>query len=199
MCGGGGGDGRVKDTAAQKALAQIAARRFNLYQQYYVPLENEFMNSVFSMKDPSAFANVEGFVTSLQQPEFQDARSQMQRQAFAAGADPTSGQFQARAQEMQNTQARGMALGTAEGLSGQLDRYYQGMGNIVAMGQGQAGTAISGIGEVGELAQRRAISEAQQQFRKSEAGRTVIGQGLGLGAGLYFSGRGGSGSGGGGS
>ena len=84
---GGGGEGRVKDTAAQKALAQIAARRFNLYQQYYVPLENEFMNSVFSMKDPSAFANVEGFVTSLQQPEFQDARSQMQRQAFAAGAD----------------------------------------------------------------------------------------------------------------
>lgn len=196
MSGGGGGDGRVKDTAAQKALASIAAQRFNLYQQYYVPLENEFMNSVFSMKDPSAFANVEGFVTSLQQPEFQDARSQMQRQAFAAGADPTSGQYQARAQQMQNTQARGMALGTAEGLSGQLDRYYQGMGNIIAMGQGQAGSAISGISDVGELAQRRAISEAQQEFRRSEAGRTIVGQGLGLGAGLAFT-QGGRGTGGG--
>ena len=123
-----------------------------------MPLENEFMNSVFSMKDPSAFANVEGFVTFLQQPEFQDARSQMQRQAFAAGADPTSGQYQARAQQMQNTQARGMALGTAEGLSGQLDRYYQGMGNIISMGQGQAGSAISGISDVGELAQKKSNS-----------------------------------------
>ena len=49
MCGGGGSGGpaSVKDTAAQKKLAEIAARRFNLYQQYFVPLENQYIQDVF--------------------------------------------------------------------------------------------------------------------------------------------------------
>ena len=38
---GGGGSTQIKDTAAQKKLASIAAQRFNLYQKYYVPLENQ--------------------------------------------------------------------------------------------------------------------------------------------------------------
>ena len=36
---GGGGSTKIKDTASQKALANIAAKRFNLYQQYYVILK----------------------------------------------------------------------------------------------------------------------------------------------------------------
>lgn len=192
MSGGGGGDNRIKDTAAQKALASIAAQRFNLYQQYYVPLENEFMNSVFSMKDPAAFQNVEGFVNALQQPEFQAARADMQRKAFSAGVDPTSGQFQDRSQKLSEAQARGMGLGTAEGLSAQRDRYYQGMGNIIAMGQGQAGSAISGISDVGNLAQERAIAEAKQSFQDSQSVNTIVGQGLGLGTGFALTGRGSS-------
>ena len=189
---GGGGSTQIKDTKAQKALASIAAQRFNLYQQYYRPLENEFMAQVSAMKDPSAFESVEGYISALQQPEFQTARANMQRQAFAQGADPTSGQYQAAASQMQQAQARGMGLGATEGLSGQLDRYYQGMQNIIAMGQGQAGTAISGIADVGQLAQRRGIAEAQQAFQKAQAGQAVIGQGLGFGTGLVVSGRSGS-------
>jgi hypothetical protein len=185
---GGGGSTEIKDTASQKALASIAAQRFNLYQQYYRPLENEFMSQVAAMKDPSAFESVEGYVNALQQPEFQAARANMQQQAFAMGADPTSGQYQARASQMQQAQARGMGLGTTEALSGQVDRYYQGMQNIIAMGQGQAGQAISGISEVGKLAQQRGIAEAKQSFQKGQAGQAVIGQGLGFGTGLIVSG-----------
>ena len=34
MCGGGdSGPATIKDTAAQKKLAELAAKRFNLYQQ----------------------------------------------------------------------------------------------------------------------------------------------------------------------
>ena len=46
---GGGGSTKIKDSASQKALASIAAQRFNLYQQYYVPLENQYMSDVFAM------------------------------------------------------------------------------------------------------------------------------------------------------
>jgi hypothetical protein len=183
---GGGGSTEIKDTKAQKALASIAAQRFNLYQQYYKPLENEFIANVAAMKDPEAFESVEGFVNAQQQPQFQAARKQMQQQLFAQGQDPTSGQYQALAGQMQQAQARGMGLGTTEALSGQLDRYYQGMQNIVAMGQGQAGQAISGISDVGALAQKRAISEAQSSFQRNQGTQSILGSAIGTGAGLYL-------------
>ena len=180
----GGGSTTIKDTKSQKALASIAAKRFNLYQQYYVPLENQFMSDVAGMVDPTAFESVEGFVNSIQQPEFQAARRGMQQQAFAMGADPTSGQYQAAAAQAQQAQAKGMGLGTAEGLSGQVDRYYQGMQNIIAMGQGQAGQAIAGLGDVGNIAQQRAAAEAKTSFSNYLGRQQLIGSAVGTGVGL---------------
>jgi hypothetical protein len=181
---GGGGSTTIRDTKSQKALASIAAQRFNLYQQYYVPLENQFMADVAGMIDPTAFESVEGFVNSIQQPEFQAARRGMQQKAFAMGADPTSGQYQAAAAQAQQAQAKGMGLGTAEGLSGQVDRYYQGMQNIVAMGQGQAGQAIAGLGDVGNIAQQRAAAEAKTSFTNYLGRQQMIGSAAGMGIGL---------------
>ena len=182
---GGGGSTKIKDSASQKALASIAAQRFNLYQQYYVPLENQYMSDVFAMKSPSAFKDVEGFVSAVQQPEFQAGRRQMQQRAFAMGADPTSGQYQAAASAMNQAQAAGMGRGTAEALSGQVDRYYQGMQNIVAMGQGQAGGAMAGLGDVAALAQQRSRSIAQQNLGRYTSGLGALGTAAGLGYGYY--------------
>lgn len=190
----GGGSTEIKDTASQKALASIAAQRYNLYQQYYVPLENQYMSDVFAMKSPAAFKDVAGFVNAIQQPEFQAGRRQMQQQAFAMGADPTSGQYQARAAQMQQAQAAGMGRGTAEALSGQVDRYYQGMQNIIAMGQGQAGQAMAGLGDVGALGLDRAKSIAQQGMSRYQSALGGLGTAAGLGYGYYrYGGNSGSG------
>ena len=77
----GGGSNKIKDTKAQKQLAQIAAKRFNLYQQYYVPLENQFMSDVFKMQSPSQMESVQSFVTALQQPQFQKQKMQQEQMA----------------------------------------------------------------------------------------------------------------------
>ena len=45
-----------------------------------------------------------------------------------------------------NVQGSSIGRGSAAGQSAQLDRYYQGLENIVAIGQGQAGTANLGGG-----------------------------------------------------
>ena len=79
---GGGGSTQIKDTKAQKALASIAARRFNLYQKTFVPLENQFITDVYSMMDPQAFSNVAGLVNAVQQPQFQQARKNLQDVAW---------------------------------------------------------------------------------------------------------------------
>lgn len=192
---GGSGSTTIQDTAQQKALASIAAQRYNLYQQYYVPLENEYIKNIQAMTDPAAFESVEGYVTAMQQPQMQAARVGLDQQAFQRGIDPQSGQYQARAEQLSRGQARGMGLGTAEALSGQVDRYYQGLQNVIAMGQGQAGQAVAGMADVAELGQRRAISEAQSAFTRGQAQQSIIGTGLGFGAGLYMTGARGQGGG----
>ena len=194
---GGGGSTKIKDTAAQKSLARIAAQRFNLYQQYFVPLENQFISDVQALKDPSNFENVASFVNAIQQPEFQEQRRQLTQQAFQQGVDPTSGQFVGRQELLSQAQARGLGVGTAEGMSGQVDRYYQGLQNIIALGEGQAGQAMSGLGDVGKIAQQRAQAEAKTQFAKAQTVPAAIGTGVGLGVGYSLSGGlGGSGGGG---
>ena len=185
--GGGGGDGRVKDTAAQKKLAQIAAKRFNLYQKHFVPLEQQFMTDVFNLRSPGEFQNVEGFVSAVQNPEYQNARNQLEEQAFSAGVDPSSGQFQSASTAITEAQQRGSALGTTEALSGQTDRFYQGIQNIVALGEGQAGDSMSGLGDIGDIAAQRAHASAKTAFAKRQIGTTAIGTGVGLGAGYWLS------------
>ena len=141
------------------------------------------MTDVFAMKSDGAFNDVEGFVNALQQPQFQAARKNMENKAFAMGADPTSGQYQATAAKMQEAQAQGMGRGTAEALSGQVDRYYQGMQNIVAMGQGQAGQAMAGLGDVATLGQKRGQAIAQESMSNYTGGLGALGAAAGLGYG----------------
>jgi len=182
---GGGGSTEIKDTKAQKALASIAARRFNLYQKTFVPLENQFITDVYAMMDPQAFNNVAGLVNAVQQPQFQQARKNLQDVAFAQGMDPTSGQYQARAAQMAQNQAAGMGQGVAQGLSGQVDRYYQGMGNIIQMGQGQAGDTIAGLGDIARQAQQVAGAQAATSQARNLATGQMVGTAVGTGIGLF--------------
>ena len=168
---GGGGSTTIKDTPAQKSLARIAAQRFNLYQQYFVPLENQFIADVQSLKDPSNFENVASFVNTIQQPEFQEQRRQLAQQAFQQGVDPTSGQYRGRTQQLSQAQARGLGIGTAEGMSG--------------------------LGDVGKIAQQRAQAEAKTSFAKAQTVPAAIGTGVGLGVGYTLGGFGNNSGGGG--
>lgn len=184
MCGGGGGgDGRIKDTAAQKKLAQIAARRFNLYQQYYVPLENQFIGEVLSLADTGKFNDVAGVVSSSLKPEFDNARKLVTNRLFQNNVDPSSGRFMATSDAITAETGSSIGRGTAAGQSGQLDRYYQGLQNVVAMGTGQAGQTMSGLGDIarysGDVARARARGEITEAMAREEAVGTALGSGLG--------------------
>ena len=192
MCGGGGDSGpaTIKDTAAQKKLAELAAKRFNLYQQYFVPLENQYIQDVFNLGDSAAFESVDSFVNALQQPEYQATRKGIEAEAFARGMDPTSGQYRGAVSDVLAASGRGGALGAAEALSGQVDRKYQGIQNIIQMGQGQSGKAIAGLGDVATLALERAKSEGKTAAAEYLGRQNLIGTAVGTGVGLYMSGGG---------
>lgn len=182
---GGGGSTQVKDTAAQKKLASIAAQRFNLYQKYYVPLENQFIGEVQAMSGDAAYKDVEGVISASLNPQFQNARNVVNQRLFSQNVDPSSGRFSAASVDLTNEQGRGMGLGVAAGLSGQTDRYYQGLQNIVAMGQGQAGTAMSGLGDIAGFAGNVARSQSRGELDKYMARQEQAGTAIGTGIGAY--------------
>lgn len=188
MSGGGGGSTQIKDSESTKKLANIAARRFNLYQQYYVPLENQFIGEVLNLTSVGKFADVAGVVSASLNPEFQNARNMVINRMTSSGVDPSSGKFRANLSNITNVQGSSIGRGSAAGQSAQLDRYYQGLENIVAIGQGQAGTAMSGLGDVATLAGNVARGEARagltDYMARQEAVGTAVGSGIGFGVGL---------------
>ena len=191
MCGGGdSGPATIADTAAQKKLAELAAKRFNLYQQYFVPLENQYIADIFSLGDDSSFQSVDSFINPLQQPEYQATRKGIEAEAFAKGMDPTSGQYRGAVSNVLTASGRGGALGAAEALSGQVDRKYQGIQNVIQMGQGQSGKAIAGLGDVASLALERAKSEGKTAAAEYLGRQQLIGTAVGTGVGLYMAGGG---------
>ena len=182
---GGGGSTEIKDTPAQKKLASIAAQRFNLYQQYYVPLENQFIGEVKALTQQGKFDSVESVVTASLNPEFQNARNMVSNRLMQQNVDPTSGRYTAAMEDLSQRQARGTGLATASGASSQIDRYYQGMQNIVAMGQGVAGTGISGLGDIatmsGQIARAQAQGGLDKYMAEQEVTGTAVGTALGVG------------------
>lgn len=182
---GGGGSTEIKDTPAQKKLASIAAQRFNLYQQYYVPLENQFIGEVKALTQQGKFDSVESVVTASLNPEFQNARNMVSNRLMQQNVDPTSGRYTAAMEDLSQRQARGTGLATASAGSQQIDRYYQGMQNIVAMGQGVAGTGISGLGDIaamsGEIGRAQARAGLDRFMAGQEVAGTAVGTALGVG------------------
>ena len=182
---GGGGSTEIKDTVAQKKLAEIAARRFNLYQQYYVPLENQFIGEVLNLSNTGKFNDVAGVVSASIKPEFDNARKLVTNKLFSNNVDPSSGRFTSTMDNLTSVQGSSTGRGTAAGQSAQLDRYYQGLQNVVAMGTGQAGDSISGMGDIASFAGNVARGEARAGLTRSMANKEVAGTLLGAGLGYY--------------
>ncbi len=180
---GGGGSANIQETKSSKKLASIAAQRFNLYQKYHVPMENQFISEVQAMNTQASFDTVEGVVAASMKPQFQQMYNQVKQNLAQQNVDPSSGKYEAITSQVAQAEARGVGTGTASGLGGQVDRYYQGMQNVVALGQGQAGTSISGLGDIasmaGNVGRAQASSRLDRYLGRQEMAGTLVGTGLG--------------------
>ena len=135
------------------------------------------------MADTGKFNDVAGVVSSSLKPEFDNARKLVTNRLFQNNVDPSSGRFMATSDAITAETGSAIGRGTAAGQSGQLDRYYQGLQNVVAMGTGQAGQTMSGLGDIarysGDVARARARGEITEAMAREEAVGTALGAGLG--------------------
>jgi hypothetical protein len=173
---------KVDETEQERALAEIAAQRFNRYKEVFAPLEDQYIQQVFDVRNQSNYENAGGIAAAQFQKEFQTGQDKLTDQMFQQGVDPSSGAFQENSAALRRAQAVGQGLGVSGAKVANTDRFYQGLRGVMAIGQGQSADAIEGMAGLARQSQERANASAETAFNKSSAIRSGVSAGLGYAA-----------------
>ena len=188
---GGGSPDRPDESEAYRALAEQSATYFNRYKEVFVPLENQYIQSVFDAGSGDAYQDAQNRATSLAQNQFDDRIGGLQSGMLAKGLDPTSGRFQG------GTADAYESLGSIRGLAGadaginNTDRFLGGIQNVVKMGQGLASEAMQGQIGLAQTAEDKIRSQFATDFADDQQRSQALGTAAGMAAGgayNYFGG-----------
>lgn len=172
---------KPKETAEEKALAQIGLERWQDYQQRFVPVENAAIGRVMDdINNPDMQG--EGLANVSTQQAFSDLENQTTRGLTLRGARAGSGAFAGGLAGVNMDRVASSGLGQAGAYGMQRGINISNLQNLVGIGQGQATGALQGLTDVADAASRQAIMDA----RASAASRAALGQLVGTGAGYYF-------------
>ena len=174
-----GGSEQVPETEEEKALAEIAAERWNDYKQRFIPIENRAIDDIMQdVNTPDMFGA--GMANLATQQQFAGVEQGTVAGLFkrrAGGNALGAGIINANRDRIASSasgQANAMGLNTT--------RNIHNLQSMVNVGLGQAGSALSGMGDAASAAQRQAILDA----RASAASRAAVGQVAGTAAGLGY-------------
>lgn len=180
----GGGDNTPAPTEAERALAQVAVSRFNRSQGVLAESENELIRSVFAMRSPGRMQRAAGQASAAVEDTFGEAERGAAREMVARGVDPSAGAWRGTSRALARAKERAMATGAAGAQIDQADRAMEGLGGVVAMGQGQAAEAVEGFGAVAARANEAASRGAEAAFNRATGVREIAGTATGVAAGL---------------
>ncbi|CAB5657583.1 Uncharacterised protein [Aeromonas hydrophila] len=172
---GKGGSGKVEETAAQKALAEVAMQQWQLYQNELKPYEDLFMNKVDDLNREGEFDKLAGTAALGTAQSFGEARQGLADGMAAAGVDPSSGKYQEAMKELEADQALSQTDTANRAQSSQQDRYVAGLKDVVSMGQGQKAEALAGYNSLASTSLNKAAMDAQSKFNNKQAVMGLVG------------------------
>lgn len=179
----GGGDDKVEETPEQKAVVEIAAKKWNFSQQTLKPLMQQYMDKTDSMKSGAALSYQGGRSNEEAQAVQQQQRMEVQEQGRQAGLDPSSGRAQMTGSQLSAGQADAAGDYAGRAQNEQINQHVMGLQNITAIGQGQAGQAQAGLGHLAEVGAQEQRADAQNKFNRRSANMQLVGSLAGAGAG----------------
>ena len=192
---GSGGAERPDESEAYKALAEQTATYFNRYREVFVPLENQYINSVFDAGEGAAYEKAMGSAAMAAQAQYEPKIGQAQQALLArGGVDPSSGAFRENTGDMYSKLGVARGLNAADAGINNTDRFAGGLQNLVKMGQGIASEAMQGQIGLAQVGEDKARSIAATDFAKDQRELNTLGTAAGVGAGgvyNYFGGNGG--------
>lgn len=159
----------VKESEQEKAAAEVAAKKWQYYQETYRPLEDTFMKQVDDSKSEGTLNFAKGSAASATTTAFDAVRDQTSESLRSAGVNPNSGAFKSTMHDITLAEAGSSAdaKGRAEGSV--MDNYVTGLQNVSAIGRGQSTETQYGLHDLAVGAQQRATDNAVNKFNNSSA------------------------------
>lgn len=172
---GKGGSNEIKETEAQKALAEVTMKQWGIYQSDLKQYEDIFMDKVDELNGEEAFDDAAGTAALGTAHSFGEAREGLSDAMATSGVDPTSGKYQSTMHELETDQALSQTDTTNRTQSSQQDKYVAGLKDVVSIGQGQKAEALEGYNSLASSSLNKAASDAQTKFNNKQAVLGLVG------------------------
>lgn len=164
----GKGSSDIKETPDQKAAADIALERLEYYESDWKPVEADFIREMQSANDAEQYQQIAGDTNISVGQAYDDAAETLQSNMAAAGVRPGSGKHNQALKKLDNSRVVAGADTVNRAQSSQQDSYVEGLGSVVALGEGQAVEAQQGLSEIAARSGDEARSKAASDLRTSQ-------------------------------
>ncbi|EGQ8030253.1 TPA: hypothetical protein ACX3EJ_001035 [Vibrio parahaemolyticus] len=162
----------IKDSELNKEMAAIAADRWDHYNEVIIPAQNRWIQSQAEQNAEKYYQRAAGDANVASQRATGLQQAQMLEQGGNTARLASATESGARQQQSTTSEAsNAMQLN-------QQKRYLGGLGNVLAVGQGQEAKAITTGSTAADYANRYAMQEAANQDDNLSE---VIGMGIGAG------------------
>lgn len=187
----GGDSGKVEPTEYERAFAEVAQKKWQIYQNEYKPFLDQFISSADDFDSTGAKLFVRGAAATSTGAEFDRAAQTAEANLQASGINPNSGAYKARVSGLRDIQGAATVENVVRAENELGDQYVKTLQNISAVGRGESAQAQAGLSDVAELSAEKARGDALKSLNESQNMKAAAG--MGLSAAALFGGGGGSG------
>jgi hypothetical protein len=179
---GGGGGYTPEEQKSKLALAEQAANALSRYGEVFVPLENMAIQDSLNRFGDQAYVDPMGRAATNTAAIYEPKQQEQSQAAFARGLDPSSGAYQTESQALSDAKGRAVGLSSAGAGLNNTDQAYQGIANMVRVGQGLQTDSMEGNISLAQSEIDRAGSAAERDFNASSSLRNIAGTAAGMGS-----------------
>lgn len=176
----------VKETPQQRAMVELAMNQLADYEERWLPLQRNLAEDIVAMGEDDSRERraARGLATTENEAQFGAARRKLEAGLGQSGNLGTSkGKMAIAGAGEDQATSRGLGMTQAEQQID--DAYTAGLASIMAVGQGQKGTAMQGLTRSAAMSGRQAADDAQASLSNRMGNAQLVGQFAGMGLGLY--------------
>lgn len=169
----GGKTPKQEITEEERALAEVAAQKWERYKTAFAPAQEAYMAKVDALGTPQVNRYARGAASSS--VTAQASQRPGLRLAASRGLNLNSGSVLA---DMADTARDTQSVATDTTLGAQLsaeDAYAGGLQAVAAMGQGQSSQAQAGMSDLARIASDEARTKLQTKLQERQARKELIG------------------------
>lgn len=180
-----GGGNEQKETEYEKAFAEVAQKKWKLYNEEYRPFVDKFISGVDEMQSPGNKQFVAGAASSATSAAFDESAKATERGLQKAGINPNSGAYKTTTSSLRDVQGKAAGENTTRALNELGDQHVKGLQNASAIGRGESASAQAGLSDIANLSAQKAREESIANFQDGQNLKRAASTGLGIAAGMY--------------